>query len=152
MQFFHPFQLIPAHRLRMDHHRAQAGGLWAKRHHLLITGNQLLGRRIAVAVGQKLHAIPQSCFDELHHLCIGIDRVSTITIRRIFIRLAHPGCAPLRGAVQNNLVATQPEVISVSFTIFRVLLQEGRALLKICKAHRIHMQRRITHQVKTLLL
>ena len=97
-------QLVPAHKLAVDNHRAQVLKLRIAFLHRFQAGEELLRRCVAVAVGQQLSLFPRRLFHGLLHGLVGHGAVAPVVIAA-GVGPAHPGRAALGGAVQEDFHA-----------------------------------------------
>ena len=116
----------------MDHHGPQVAGCARMTvQGLGVSVYVLLGRRVAVAVRQKLTAFLNRFFTKGKHLLIVIDGIAAIAVFGIFVGAAEPGSAPLGRAIQKDFIAAKPEMVLILLGVLWMRCQQRGMLFHI---------------------
>ena len=119
----HALELVVAHGLAVDHHRAgvrvRVFGQGA-----LAAGKELLRGGVAVAMGEHLLVVADALVGVGLHLFVGEPWVAA-EIFGAFVRLAHPGRAPLWRAVEDEFVAAKLEMVLVLADAVAVVFEDA---------------------------
>ena len=75
--------------------------------------DELLGGRIAVAVGQELESVPIGGAGKGEHLPVFVKAVSPVSVISMEIGGGKPGGPPLGGPVQKDLAPANPQPAAV---------------------------------------